>query len=85
MKKIIIIVAAVILVGTLVVVNLLKEEKGLEVTVEKVERGTVIKKVTGSGQVKPAVEVRISANVSGEIIALHATEGDSVKKGQLLV
>jgi len=85
MKKIIIISAAVVLVAVLIIANLLKEEKGLEVTTEKVERGTVIKKVTGSGQIKPAVEVRISANVSGEIIALHANEGDSVSRGQLLV
>jgi len=85
MKKIIIIVAVVIVVAALVIANLFKEEKGLEVTTEEVKRGTVIKKVSGSGQIKPAVEVRISANVSGEIIALHAEEGDSVKRGQLLV
>ena len=65
MKKIIIISAAVILVAVLIIANLLKEEKGLEVTTEKVEKGTVIKKVTGSGQIKPAVEVRISDNGPG--------------------
>jgi len=85
MKKIIIIVVAVIVVAALVIANLLKEDKGLEVTTEKVTRGTVIKKVTGSGQIEPAVEVKISANVSGTIISLHAKEGDVVKKGQLLV
>jgi HlyD family secretion protein len=85
MKKIIIIVAVVVIVAALVIANLFKEEKGLEVTTEEVKKGTVIKKVSGSGQIKPAVEVRISANVSGEIIALYAEEGDSVKKGQLLV
>ena len=85
MKKTLIIIGVVVVIGALIAVNLMKEEKGLEVSIEKVERGTVIKKVTGSGQVKPAVEVKISANVSGKIIHLTAEEGDVVKKGQLLV
>lgn len=85
MKKIVIIVLAVVVVGALVIANLLKEDKGLEVTTENIEKGTVIKKVTGSGQIEPAVEVKISANVSGKIIALYAKEGDFVKKGELLV
>ncbi len=85
MKKIIIIIGVVVVVGALITINLMKEEKGLEVSTEKVENGTVIKKVTGSGQVEPAVEVKISANVSGKIISLTAQEGDLVKRGQLLV
>ena len=73
------------MLGGLIAVNLLKKEEGQEVTAEKVERGTVIKKVTGSGQVEPAVEVKISANVSGKILAINAKEGDRVKEGDLLV
>ncbi|MCP4372066.1 MAG: efflux RND transporter periplasmic adaptor subunit, partial [Deltaproteobacteria bacterium] len=84
-KKIIIIIGVVVVVGALIAVNLMKEDKGLEVTTEKIEKGTVIKKVTGSGQVKPAVEVKVSANVSGKIVNLTAEEGDLVKEGQLLV
>ncbi|HED09289.1 MAG TPA: efflux RND transporter periplasmic adaptor subunit, partial [Caldithrix abyssi] len=45
----------------------------------------VIKKVTGSGRIKPAMEVNISANVSGKILNIYAKEGQRVKKGQLLV
>lgn len=52
---------------------------------EKVTRGTVQQKVTGSGQIKPATEVKISAQVAGKIVRLHVKEGDRVKKGQLLV
>ncbi|KAA3615111.1 MAG: efflux RND transporter periplasmic adaptor subunit [Calditrichaeota bacterium] len=85
MKKTLIIIGVVVIVSALFVVSLMKEEKGMEVSTEKVEMGTVIKKVTGSGQVKPAVEVKISANVSGKIINLTAEEGDVVEKGQLLV
>ncbi len=85
MKKVWIIIALVVVIGAFVAANLLQEEEGQEVTAEKVEKGTVIQKVTGSGQITPAVEVSVSANVSGRIVALHAEEGDRVKKGQLLV
>ncbi len=85
MKKIIIIIAAVALIGTLIAVNLLKKEKGISVETAKVERGKVVQKVSGSGQIRPEVQVKISANVSGKIIKLYADEGDRVSKGQLLV
>ena len=44
-----------------------------------------MQKVTGSGQIRPEVQVKVSARVAGKIIKLHAQEGDQVKKGQLLV
>lgn len=84
-KKIFIIAGIVIVVAAIVIANFLKQEKGTEVEVAKVERGKVIQKVTGSGQIRPEVQVKISANVPGKIINLYAEEGDQVKKGQLLV
>ncbi len=84
MKKYLIAGAVVILLGVLFGVNLLKKEKGKEVTAEKVEYGSVQQKVTGSGQIKPAVEVKVSAQVAGKIVQLNAKEGDRVKKGTLL-
>lgn len=85
MKKIVIIAVIVVIIAALVVANFLKKEKGVEVDVANVEYGTVTQKVNGSGQIRPEVEVKVSANVAGKIINLHAEEGDSVKKGQLLV
>ena len=84
-KKIIIIGAVVIVVGGLIAANFLKKEKGTSVEVEKVSRGKVVQKVTGSGQIRPEIQVKVSANVAGKIVKLHAEEGDIVKKGQLLV
>ena len=84
MKKYLIAGAVVILLGALFGVNLLKKEKGKEVTAEKVKYGSVQQKVTGSGQIKPAVEVKVSAQVAGKIIRLNTKEGDHVKKGALL-
>ncbi len=85
MKKIWIVVALVVVIAAFIIVNLAKREKGIEVLAEKVKRGTVQEKVTGSGQIKPAVEVKVSAQVAGKIIRINAKEGDHVKKGQLLV
>ena len=57
MKKILIVAAIAVVIGAIVVVNLMKKEKGIEVSAEKVEIGTVQQKVTGSGQIKPAIEM----------------------------
>jgi HlyD family secretion protein len=85
MKKILIISGIGLILVVLIIVNLTRKEKGEEVEAEEVKRGTVVQMVTGSGQIQPEVEVKISANVAGKIIRLHAEEGDQVNKGQLLV
>jgi HlyD family secretion protein len=85
MKKVIIIAGIAIVIIAVIAANFLKKEKGIEVDIEKVSRGDVIQSVNGSGQINPEVEVKVSANVAGKIMKLYADEGDSVKKGQLLV
>ena len=60
-------------------------KKGTEIEVAKVEKRTIIEKVSGTGKIKPEIEVKISSEVSGEIIALPVKEGQTVKKGDLLV
>src|SRR5689334_14966400 len=61
------------------------KEPATEVVFAKAKRVNIIEKVSASGKVQPVVEVKISPDVSGEIIALNVEEGDSVKKGQLLL
>jgi HlyD family secretion protein len=58
--------------------------KGEKVTVEKVQRRTIKESVGASGKVFPEIEVKISSDVSGEVVELLVQEGDSVRKGQLL-
>ena len=60
------------------------KEEGTKVSVETVSRRNITEVVTASGKVYPEVEVKISPDVSGEIVELTVMEGDSVKKGQLL-
>lgn len=60
-------------------------DKGIKVAVEKAAQHTIVETVTASGKIYPETEVKISPEVSGEIIELPIDEGDSVRKGQLLV
>ena len=67
MKKIIIISVIVVAVAALILANVLKKDKGTNVEFETIEKGIVRQKVTGSGQIRPEVEVNVSANVAGKI------------------
>lgn len=60
------------------------KDEGISVTTEKVGRRTIIETVTASGKVYPEIEVKVSPDISGEIVELTVQEGDSVKKGQVL-
>lgn len=57
----------------------------VNVTTQKVESKTITELITANGKVQPETEVKISPDVSGEIIQLEIEEGDEVEKGQLLV
>lgn len=61
------------------------KKKKIAVQIAKAEKNTIIEKVSASGQVQPVVEVKLSPEVSGEIIELKVEEGDSVNKGEVLL
>jgi HlyD family secretion protein len=60
------------------------KDEATKVAVEKASKKDITEIVTASGKVYPEVEVKISPDVSGEIVDLKVQEGDSVTKGQLL-
>lgn len=61
------------------------KDKGVEVEVAKADEITIVETVSATGKIQPEVEVKISSEVSGEIILLPVKEGQLVKKGDLLV
>ncbi len=61
------------------------KSKELEVELGKAKYGRIVDQVSATGMVQPVYEVKISPDVSGEIIALLVEEGDSVKEGQMLI
>ena len=60
------------------------KDEGTKVTAEKVQKRTIIETVTASGKVYPEIEVKVSPDISGEIVELNVAEGDSVRRGQVL-
>lgn len=61
------------------------KDNSIEVEVAKAETMTIVETVSATGKIQPEIEVKISSEVSGEIIALPVKEGQVVKKGDLLV
>jgi HlyD family secretion protein len=82
-----IIVSLVALIVILVILKktgVIGKDEGIKVTTEKVGKRTIVETVNASGKIYPEVEVKMSPDISGEIVELNVEEGDSVKKGQVL-
>jgi HlyD family secretion protein len=62
-----------------------RKETIVTVQVEKVGRHTITQVVTATGKIQPEVQVKISPEVSGEIVSLPVKEGQRVKRGELLM
>ena len=77
-------IALIILVVILKKAGVIGKEEGIKVSVEKVSKHTITETVTASGKIYPEIEVKMSSDISGEIVELNVEEGDSVKKGQQL-
>ncbi|WP_037317435.1 efflux RND transporter periplasmic adaptor subunit [Salegentibacter sp. Hel_I_6] len=56
-----------------------------EVEITKIEPIDIIETVSATGKIQPEIEVKLSSEVSGEIIELPIVEGQAVEKGDLLV
>lgn len=56
-----------------------------KVTVEQAENRKIIETITANGKIQPETEVKISSDVSGEIVEMYITDGQMVKKGDLLL
>lgn len=84
-KKVVLIVAGVVLALAIVGFSVTQTQKGL-VTVQsgKVVKQDIASYVTASGEIKPKVEVNVGANAMGRITRLFVNEGDRVHKGQIL-
>jgi HlyD family secretion protein len=98
MRHIILTVAGLVaLVAGLAAANLLREPRTVvtdwqlvrqppkEVFVAPVVRGPIVQVITAPGTVESVEEAKIASQVVGRVIAVHVKEGDSVKRGDLLV
>ncbi|PTQ95648.1 HlyD family secretion protein [Mucilaginibacter yixingensis] len=74
----------VVLLIVLKVTGVIGKPAKTKIATEKAVVRDITETVSASGKIKPEVEVKISPEVSGEIVELPIKEGDVVKKGQLL-
>lgn len=92
MKKKTLIIIGVIAV-TLIVVLIAGKKAGWfgssgnikEVEITEIEPIQIVETVSATGKIQPELEVKLSSEVSGEIIELPVVEGQLVEKGDLLV
>jgi len=90
-KKTIYLLIGAVILSIIVLVVLSKKgiignaTKGKFIEITQVKTTTVVETVSATGKIQPEIEVKISSEVSGEIIMLNVKEGQVVKKGDLLV
>ncbi|MBP8959339.1 MAG: efflux RND transporter periplasmic adaptor subunit [Bacteroidales bacterium] len=60
------------------------KQAAVKVAVENVTIKSITETITANGKIQPEKEVKITPDVSGEIVELNVKEGDDVMKGQLL-
>jgi len=77
--------AIVILVVVVAMVKRKQGDKPIPITTDKAFRTNITEIVTATGKIQPENEVKIAPEVSGEIIEIAVVEGQSVKKGALLL
>jgi len=81
----------VIIVAALLILAVIGKKQGwfgkelmIKVAVEKAEKRTIVEMITANGKIQPEKEVKLSPDVSGEIVLLNVAEGDYVNTGDLL-
>lgn len=79
----ILVVLIVVLIG-LSKAGIIGGDDGIKVTAEKAITRNITEVVSASGKIFPEIEVKVSPDISGEIVELNVREGDTVKKGQVL-
>ena len=84
-KKKILLAASAAIIVILIIIGRSKGPEGIEVTLEKPLIGTIVESIPANGKIQPVTEVKISPDVSGEIIKLNFQEGDAVEKGDLIL
>ena len=85
-KKIIVFsLLALAIIAVVVYGKYAKRVPPISVTKEKTARRSLTEEVVANGKIEPVLEVKISPEVSGEIIELNVKEGQHVRKGDLLL
>ncbi len=79
-----IIIGGLIVTVLIVILKIAFSDDAIEVVIEQVKKRNIVESVTGSGKIQPETELKITSDVSGEMVEILVKEGDRVHKGQLL-
>jgi HlyD family secretion protein len=83
MKKILLIILAVVVAAGLVAFMVIKQQSGYtKVLTAKVVRQNLSTIVSGTGQIKPKTYVNVGATAMGRVTHLYVKEGERVKQGE---
>ena len=80
-----ILAAVAVILAAVIIYAVLGQENGEPVTVAVPFTGTIVERIPANGKIHPVTEVKISPDVSGEIIELNVEEGDRVSRGDLVI
>ena len=65
--------------------GIISSKKSTPVNHSVVSLNDIVETISATGKIQPQTEIKISADVSGEIVELFVKEGDDVMKGDLLL
>jgi len=77
--------AAVLVILVFILIKTSKGGGGIDVQTGYPTLGDITETIPANGKIQPVTEVKISPDVSGEIIELNVVEGDRISKGDLLI
>jgi len=79
-----IILGVIVLFVIIVILNLNARKSGDEVTTSIAKYGSIVSKVSATGNLKALYQVNHKSQLMGKVDKLYVQEGDHVKKGDLL-
>jgi HlyD family secretion protein len=83
-KRIIAAVFVLAVVGIVTASLMPKKDPPVQVQVTQVKKGAITRKVAAAGKLQAATQVKLSSNLSGDLLDLPVREGDTIKKGQYI-
>jgi HlyD family secretion protein len=85
MKKILLVIAGIVVVAGLVTLFVVKQQSGYtKVLTAKLVRQDLATVVSGTGQIKPKTYVNVGATAMGRVTHLYVKEGEHVKRGEVV-
>ena len=83
-KRIVIAVFVLAVIGIVAASLSPRKEPPLPVQASAVRKGAITRKVSAAGKLQAATQVKLSSNLSGDLLDLPVREGDTIKKGQYI-